>query len=43
MHTFLSLDEGGRALDFPQDRIPCPLLGHEGEEVEIMNGIIYKQ
>ena len=52
MHTFLSLDIEGRALDFPQGRVPCPLLGLEegrgngrvegGEEVEILNSIIYK-
>ena len=30
MHTFLSLDVGGRALDFPQGRVPCPLLDRTG-------------
>ena len=34
MHTFLSLDGEGRALDFPQGRVPCPLLGLEGGEGE---------
>ena len=29
MHTCLSLDGAGRALDFPQSRIPFPLLGLE--------------
>ena len=32
MHTFLGLDGAGRALDFPQGRVLCPLLGLEGEE-----------
>ena len=31
MNTFLSLDGGGKALDVPQGRVPCPFLGLEGE------------
>ena len=57
MLTFLGLGGEGRALDFPQGRVPCPLLGlggrgegkwgsrremGGGEEVEILNDIIYK-
>ena len=31
MDTFLSLERGGKALDFPPGRVPCPFLGLEGE------------
>ena len=34
MYALLSLDVVGRALDFSQGRVPCPLLGLEGGEVE---------
>ena len=30
MYTLLNLDIVGRALNFPQGRVPCPLLGCEG-------------
>ena len=39
MHTFLSLDVAGRALDFPQGRVPCPLLGLEGVEGWCVGGV----
>ena len=52
MHTFLSLDGGGKAFDFPQGRVPCHLLeqggGGRGESgkkvgrVEILIDIISK-
>ena len=31
MHSSLGLDVGGKALDFPEGRIPCPLSSRVGE------------
>ena len=33
MYTLFSINVVGRALDLPQGRVPCPLLGLEGREV----------
>ena len=34
IYTLLSLDIAGRALNFPQSKVPNPYLGFEGSEVE---------
>ena len=31
MHSSLDLEVGGRALDFSQGRVPCPLSSRVGE------------
>ena len=34
IYTLFNLDVVGRVLDFPQSRVPCPLLGLEGVKWE---------